>query len=74
MTPRVASGLCRVNFLPPFPGSSLPCQAIQPFVASPLLCDPATSIEQRFPDEEERLLAFFSSGRLGPIVLKIWGL
>lgn len=49
-------------------------QAIQPFVASSLLGDPDPPTEQTFPDEGGRLLAFLSSGRLGPIVLKIWGL
>lgn len=72
--PRVSSGLCRVTFLPPSPGFPLPCQVIQPFIASSLLCDPHTPTEQRLPGEEGRLLAFLSSGRLGPIVLKIWGL
>lgn len=56
--PRVSSGLCRVTFLPPSPGYPLPCQVIQPFIASSLLCDPHTPTEQRLPGEEGRLLAF----------------
>lgn len=72
--PSVSSGLCRVTFLPSSPESPVPCPALLPFVASAVLCDPDAPTEQKFPDEEERLLAFLSSGRLGPIVLKIWGL
>lgn len=73
-SPRMSSGPCRVTFLPPSAGWLLPHQAIQLLLASPSFCDPETPAEQSFPDEEGRLLAILSSGRLGPIVLKIWGL
>lgn len=72
--PRMSSGPCRVTFLPPSAGWPLPRQAIRLLLAFPSFCDPETPAEQSFPDEEGRLLAILSSVRLGPIVLKIWGL